>query len=588
MSIACNLCDLWVESLFKFQFKLMNNNNFNLVVAMLLAVGIILGWQYFYEKPRLAALAAQHRGYHNEMSEIKVQSAIRAPEEHKPVERAEALTSNNRVKISTPHLHGSIALKGLRFDDITLADYKQDVGNNESEVELFSPSNTKGAYFAEIGWNSDSNRTALPDSNSIWKADSNILETGKTVNLSWKNNDNIEFRVSVSIDQYYMFSITQSVINNSAKPVLLRPYGLINRTFTQVESSSNILHEGPIGAIADSLEEFTYENIKDKKAKRFESGKVNWIGITDKYWLTALIPDQRYGYSSNFTYGVLAGQDRYQVDFLGQQYIVEAGKSLDFTNLLFAGAKKVDLLDDYSEKYNIALFDRSIDFGIFYILTKPLFHTMNFFYKYCGNFGVSILLVTVIIKLLMFGIANKSYRSMKKMKALAPEIERMKALYGDDKTRFNQEVMELYKREKVNPVSGCLPLLVQIPVFFSIYKVLYVTIEMRHAPFFGWIRDLSAPDPTSVFNLFGLLAFTPPSYLMIGVWPLLMALTMYLQQRMSPEPADPIQASVMRLMPVMFLVMFSRFPAGLLIYWAWNNILSIVQQYYINKLDKSR
>lgn len=566
----------------------MNNNNLNLIAAIVLALGIMAGWQYFYERPKLAALTSQHQAYNKQMDKVKSESKLTVPEAEVLLERNAAVTSNgSRIKIATKHIHGSIALKGLRFDDISLADYRRDIGDDSPEVELLSPSNTKAAYFVETGWHNEFAGTKLPDQNTVWKANNNLIEKGKPVDFTWINNDNVEFIVSVKIDENYMFSIEQKVINHSSKPIALRPYGIINRIYTQTEASNAILHEGPIGAIGDKLEDVTYEKIKDKKTQNFDVNKVNWLGITDKYWLTALIPDKRFVYNSNFSYGIVSGQDRYQVDFLGGQQIIEPGKEFSITNLLFTGAKKVNLLDHYEKEYGITLFDRAIDFGIFYVLTKPLFHVLNFSYKYFGNFGVSILIVTVIIKLLMFGIANKSYRSMKKMKKLQPEVERIKDLYNEDKTRLHQEIMALYKRESVNPLSGCLPLLIQIPVFFSIYKVLYVTIEMRHAPFFGWIQDLSSPDPTSIFNLFGLLDFTPPSLLMVGVWPILMAITMYMQQRMSPEPADPVQASVMRFMPLMFLVMFSRFPAGLLIYWTWNNILSIVQQYYINKMDRS-
>ncbi len=565
-----------------------NNNNLNLVIAIILALGIMAAWQYFYERPKLSALTNQHQTYNKQMDKVKSDSALSVPLAETFVERNAAISSNgSRITISTKRINGSISLKGLRFDDITLADYRRDIGNNSPEVELLSPSNTKTAYFVETGWHNEFAGTTLPDQNTFWKANSNLLEEGKPVNFTWTNSDNVEFIVTVKIDQNYMFSIEQKVINHSSKPIALRPYGIINRIYTTLEASNAILHEGPIGAIGNKLEDVTYEKIKDKKTQHFDTNRINWIGITDKYWLTALIPDKLFEYNSNFSYGIVNGQDRYQVDFLGGQQIVEPGKQLSITNLLFTGAKKVNLLDDYSKEYEITLFDRAIDFGIFYVLTKPLFHVLNFSYQFLGNFGVSILIVTVIIKLLMFGIANKSYRSMKKMKKLQPEVERIKDLYSDDKTRLHQEIMALYKREKVSPLSGCLPLLIQIPVFFSIYKVLYVTIEMRHAPFFGWIRDLSSSDPTSIFNLFGLLAWSPPSFLMVGVWPILMAITMYLQQRMSPEPADPVQASVMRFMPLMFLVMFSRFPAGLLIYWTWNNILSIIQQYYINKLDRS-
>jgi YidC/Oxa1 family membrane protein insertase len=342
-----------------------------------------------------------------------------------------------------------------------------------------------------------------------------------------------------------------------------------------------------IGAVANELQEYSYDNIKDEKKESFSNGIVNWLGITDKYWLAAFIPDGVENYGANYSYSSKSGRDQFQADFISNEKLIESGGSFELTHHLFAGPKKVDLLDKYENEYGIKLFDRAIDFGWFYILTKPIFNAMNFFYSYVGNFGISIMLVTILIKMFMFTLANKSYRSMKKMKKLQPEMERLKELYADDKARLNQEVMGLYKKEKVNPISGCLPLLVQIPVFFSIYKVLYVTIEMRHAPFFGWIKDLSAPDPTTLFNLFGLLPFTPPSFLMIGVWPLIMAATMFLQQKMSPAPTDPVQAQVMKFMPLMFLFMFSSFPAGLLIYWSWNNVLSIVQQSYINKLDKN-
>jgi YidC/Oxa1 family membrane protein insertase len=422
----------------------------------------------------------------------------------------------------------------------------------------------------------------------LWQADKNELKINETVNFQWISPEKVKFKIAVTLDDNYLFSIKQTIENNSARPSVTQFYGLINRTYdSKSENMVNILHQGMIGAVKSELKEYSYDKIKDDRKQSF-TGEVNWLGITDKYWLAAFIPDQaEQQYMANYNFAIKAGSDKYQADFITSEKLIEAGGKYELIHRLFAGAKKVDLLDRYEQEYGIKLFDRAIDFGWFYILTKPIFNAMNFFYSYVGNFGISIMIVTILIKLVMFTLANKSYRSMKKMKRLQPEMERLKELYAEDKTRLNQEVMALYKREKVNPVSGCLPLLVQIPVFFSIYKVLYVTIEMRHAPFFGWIKDLSAPDPTSLFNLFGLLPFTPPGFLMIGVWPLIMATTMFLQQRMSPQPADPVQAQVMKFMPLMFLFMFSGFPAGLLIYWSWNNILSIVQQSYINKLDRN-
>ncbi|MCC8417141.1 MAG: membrane protein insertase YidC [Rickettsia endosymbiont of Bryobia graminum] len=559
----------------------MNNNIPNLLAAIILSIAIIFGWQYFYDRLRLKKIEEQNKIYQ------QVQQLKKDNVQTKQL-KEEKVTSAGRININSEVLSGSISLKGLRFDDLVLLKYKQDLSPNSKSVVLFSHSDSEEAYFAEIGWfdNNNSN-TDLPNSETIWKTDSDQLTPTNPVDLSWTNKDGVKFLVTISMDSNYLFTINQTVVNNHNIPVSVQYYGLINRKYDGKEKSVNILHQGPIGCIDGRLKENSFENIKDKKTEKFPQGAVDWIGITDKYWLAALIPDKFSAYNSNFNYAVKNGAEKYQTDFISPPQVIAPGKEFTVSQKLFAGAKKVDLLDQYEKQYDIKLFDRAIDFGWFYVITKPVFNAMNFFYSYVGNFGVSILIVTVIIKLLMFTLASKSYRSMKRMKNLQPEIERIRALYADDKMKLNQAIMELYKKEKVNPIAGCLPLLLQIPVFFSIYKVLYVTIEMRHAPFFGWIKDLSAPDPTSIFNLFGLLSFSLPSFLMIGVWPIIMALTMFFQQKMSPEPADPVQAQVMKFMPLIFLVMFSSFPAGLLIYWSWNNILSIIQQYYINKLEKN-
>ena len=559
----------------------MNHSFVNLLAAIALSVAIIFGWQHFFEKPRLVKLQEQSAVYNQQMGNLKKQSAN--VEKEMVVDRQQAIVANSRVQIKSELLSGSISLKGLRFDDLTLLKYKQEIAENSPAVELFSPSNSENAYFAEVGWWGKDKSVTYPDSTTNWQTDNAQLVAGSSVNLYWVSPEKVKFKVSISLDENYLFSIKQSVENHSARPISVQFYGLINKTYeNKPDNMVNILHQGMIGAVKGELQEYTYDKIKDEKKHSF-NGQVNWLGITDKYWLAAFVPDQLEQYIANYNFAIKQSKDKYQSDFITNEKLIESGGSFALTHLLFAGPKKVDLLDKYEEKYNIKLFD----FGWFYILTKPIFNAMNYFYSYVGNFGISIMIVTILIKLAMFTLANKSYRSMKKMKKLQPEMERLKQLYADDKARLNQEVMSLYKREKVNPVSGCLPLLVQIPVFFSIYKVLYVTIEMRHAPFFGWIQDLSAPDPTTIFNLFGLLPFTPPSFLMLGVWPLFMAMTMFLQQKMSPQPTDPVQAQVMKFMPLMFLFMFSGFPAGLLIYWSWNNILSIVQQFYINKLDSN-
>ncbi len=564
----------------------MNYSFLNLVTAIVVSVLIIFGWQHFYEKPKLQRLAEEQKHYTKTLESVKKET--QSTNVDKVVNRHEALNLSKRIPIKSTVLSGSISLQGLRFDDLTLLKYHTSLDENSPPVVLFSPSAAQEAYFAEIGWLGNNKNVKFPDSSTIWEADGDIISPDKPITFTWTNPEKIKFVVKVELDDNYMFTIKQITINHSSHPMQTQYYALINRTYShESERMVNILHQGMIGAVNGELKEYNYDDIKDKKKQSFTKNKVDWLGITDKYWLAAFIPDPSYQYSSNFIYGFKSGMDKYQADFVSTAQIIESGGSFEVTHKLFAGAKKVDLLDKYENQYNIKLFDRAIDFGWFYILTKPIFNAMNFFYLYVGNFGISIMIVTIIIKLAMFTLANKSYRSMKKMKNLQPQMERLKELYADDKTRLNQEIMSLYKKEKVNPVSGCLPLLVQIPVFFSIYKVLYVTIEMRHAPFFGWIHDLSAPDPTTIFNLFGLLPFTPPVFLMIGAWPIIMALTMYLQQKMSPQPADPVQAMVMKFMPLMFLFMFSSFPAGLLIYWSWNNILSIIQQFYINKLDKN-
>lgn len=561
----------------------MNHNLTNLIAAMVISIGIIFGWQYFYERPKLEKLAQEQKVYNQQIENLKKEQATATI----VPSRAIAIESTERIKITSPSLSGSISLKGLRFDDLTLLKYKHDLSENSKYVELFSPTQTREAYFAEIGWFSSDATGYFPDSNTIWQADSNELTPSQPVNLIWTNPDGVLFTVNIGMDEDYLFTIKQTTINKSQKPFSIQYYGLLNRNYHSDEKLVNILHQGPIGVINEELQEYSYDNVKDDKSKKFLPSSVAWLGITDKYWLAAFVPDKQNPYSSNFNYAVSGGFDKFQVDFIAPVRVIEPNEEVTVTHKLFAGAKKVDLLDKYEKLYDIKLFDRAIDFGWFYLLTKPVFTALNFFYSYVGNFGVSILIVTIIIKLALFSLANKSYRSMKKLKELQPEIDRIKHLYNNDKTRLNQEIMEFYKREKVNPFSGCLPLLVQIPVFFSLYKVLYVTIEMRHAPFFGWIKDLSAPDPTSVFNLFSLLPYNPPGFLTIGAWPIIMALTMYLQQKMSQAPADPMQAQMMRFMPLIFLVMFSSFPAGLLIYWSWNNILSIIQQYSINKLDKN-
>jgi YidC/Oxa1 family membrane protein insertase len=493
--------------------------------------------------------------------------------------RADILARNNRVSINTPRLHGSIALTGGRIDDLTLADYRETLDPESREIVVLSPKGVAGAYYAQFGW-VGSQGVKVPGQDTKWTADGKTLSPEQPVTLSWDNGEGLKFSRTFAIDNDYMFTITQSVKNTGSAAAALNPYGFVSRRGTPETTNFYILHEGMLGVSDATLTELDYDDIKDSGQVK-QSATGGWIGITDKYWLAALIPDQKVPSATRFMHRTEGLVDMYQVDYLGPQQALAANGTISAVNHFFLGAKEVKLLDKYEEKYDVERFDLAIDYGWFYFLTKPIFYALLWLNGHVLNLGVSILILTVGIKILLFPLANKSYTSMSKMKKLAPEMTKLRERYSDDKMKLNQEMMALYKKEKVNPASGCLPILVQIPVFFALYKVLFVTIEMRHAPFFGWIQDLSAPDPTSIFNLFGLIPFTPPDFLMIGVWPLIMGISMYLQQKLNPQPTDPMQAKIFLFLPLMFTFMLAQFPAGLVIYWAWNNSLSMLQQWVI-------
>jgi YidC/Oxa1 family membrane protein insertase len=493
--------------------------------------------------------------------------------------RDAALAEQPRVKIATPQLHGSIDLLGARFDDLTLATYHETVDPKSPEVELLSPPGTQDPYLAEFGWVAASPDIKVPGPQTRWTASEGSLTPSNPITLTWDNGQALVFTRVISVDPNYMFTVRDSVHNTGEHPVKLLPYGLISRTGTPHVAGYYILHEGLIGYLGGSLQEVKYSSLTPGTPVDYSS-EGGWLGFTDKYWLTSLIPPQNEAVRARFTHTLDAGVDRYQADYLGSEITVAPGGVAESSARFFAGAKEVNLLDAYRNS-GIPLFDRAIDFGWFYFLTKPIFLILQFFYQILGNFGLAILLLTLCVKLLFFPLANKSYNAMSKMKLLQPEIQKLRERFPDDKARQQQEMMALYKRVGANPLAGCLPIVIQIPVFFALYKVLFVTIEMRHAPFFGWIRDLSAPDPTSFANLFGLLPFAPPPILMIGAWPLIMGLTMFLQQKLNPQPVDPVQARMFMLLPIVFTYMLAAFPAGLVIYWAWNNLLSIGQQWAI-------
>jgi len=496
--------------------------------------------------------------------------------------RQELIGAATRVTINTPRVDGSISLVGGHIDDLSLRTYRKELDPESAEIVLLLPKGLKNAYYADFGWiagaTGGSNTVPTPD--TLWSTNDRQLTPESPVTLSWDNGEGLVFKKIISIDDNYMFSIVQRVENTTAAATSVHSYGLISRRTTPDVTGFFILHEGLLGVFNETLTEIDYEDLQEEGVIE-QSATGGWIGITDKYWLTALVPGQDDVVNTRFVHRSDDNVDRYQVDFLSGAQVVPARGSMELESHFFAGAKEVPLLDGYAEEFGVDRFDLAIDFGYFYFLTKPIFQALLWLNNHVGNLGVSILLLTVAIKLLFFPLANKSYVAMSKMKKLQPEMTKLREVYGDDKIKLNQEMMALYKREKANPASGCLPILIQIPVFFALYKVLFVTIEMRHAPFFGWIQDLSAPDPTTIFNLFGLISWTPPDFLMIGVWPLIMGISMFLQQKLNPQPADPLQAKIFLFMPIMFTFLLARFPAGLVVYWAWNNTLSILQQWII-------
>lgn len=564
----------------------------NIIWAIGLSLLVLLGFQYFYEIPknrenaRINAQLQQNNPVQNQAQQpentaTKVQFAT----------RKEALEkSGPRIPILSPRLSGSIALIGARLDDIILNQYRENININSNNIDLLQPVGTQDSYFVEFGWISGGlSNIALPKADTLWQTNEDKLEPGKPLHLSWDNGQGQHFQLIFTLDENYLVHVEQQVDNTSEKSIQLFPYSRIVRAGTPKTGGYFILHEGLIGVANDELKEIKYSAVQKDRKLSFDT-QGGWGGITDKYWLVALIPSQQEQVKSGYSYlPAKDGQaELYQVDYLLPAVTINANNHTSAGISLFVGGKEVEQLDNYANKMGIPLFDRAVDFGWFYFLTKPIFLVLKTLYEWIGNFGISILLLTVFIKLLLYPLANKSYRSMAKMKLVGPEMAKLRERYGSDRQKLNQEMIALYKREKLNPAAGCLPIIIQIPIFFSLYKVLFVTIEMRHAPFFGWIQDLSAPDPTSILNLFGLLPWVVPagsfiSFLNIGIWPILMGLSMYFQQRLNPAPPDPVQAKIFKFLPILFTFMLAHFAAGLVIYWTWNNLLSILQQRLITR-----
>ncbi|WP_020179490.1 membrane protein insertase YidC [Methylopila sp. M107] len=576
-------------------------DNRNTILAVALSILVLIGWQYFFAVPQRDAQRQQQAAQQQLNADSKQAGAPTpgasgvgqpsAPGAPVPAAvapqgktRDQALQASPRVKIDNPRLDGSISLIGGRIDDVSLKDYRETVDPKSPEIVLFAPLGGPQPYYAEFGFVNAAGGTAkLPDRNTEWKAETpGPLTAQSPVTLVWDNGQGLTFRRTISVDGDFMFTVKDSVANTGSAAATLYPYALISRHGEPTVSGYYILHEGPIGFIgAEKLKELSYKDLTNGP-RTFKQNVGGWLGFTDKYWASALIPPQDKPYDTRFASSTDGGKS-YQSDYLLSALTVAPGATAETSGRLFAGAKQVSVIDRYESEGGVQKFELMIDWGWFHFLTKPMFYALDFFFKLIGNFGLAILAVTVIVKLLFFPLANKSYVSMSKMKLVQPEMAKIKDRFPDDKQRQQQELMELYKKEKINPLAGCLPILIQIPVFFSLYKVLFVTIEMRHAPFYGWIKDLAAPDPTSLFNLFGLIPLDLPHFLMIGVWPILMGITMFVQMRLNPAPPDPTQAMIFNWMPLFFTFLLASFPAGLVIYWTWNNLLSILQQWVIMK-----
>jgi len=590
-------------------------DNRNTILAVILSGLVLIGWQYFYnipqmEKQRATQVAPQAQTQQAQTTPAQNAGSSPAPQANSPapsanapanvqagstapVSRETAIAAAPRVKIDTPRLSGSISLKGARIDDLSLVQFRETVDPKSPPIVLYSPSGSENPYYAEFGWVAASGSSVkMPDQNTVWQQEaSGDLTPGHPVTLKYENGDGLTFRRTIAVDDRYLFTIKDDVTNVGNAPVTLYPFALISRHGTPQVSGYYILHEGLIGYLGDQgLQEYTYKKIDEAKNVSFKVTN-GWLGITDKYWASALLPDTRAQLQARYSSNLVGNIRTYQTDYLQDAQTIAIGGTGSAHTRLFAGAKEADVVgywfgghDGYNGKLDLNHFDLLIDWGWFYFITKPMFWGLDSFYHLFGNFGISILLVTVLVKLAFFPLANKSYASMAKMKSVQPQLAALKERYPDDKVKQQQEMMEIYKKEKINPIAGCLPVALQIPVFFSLYKVLFVTIEMRHAPFFGWIKDLSAPDPTNLFNLFGLLHFDPTQipvfghYLALGVWPIIMGITMWFQFKLNPTPPDPTQQMIFGWMPLIFTFMLAGFPAGLVIYWAWNNLLSVLQQ----------
>ena len=554
----------------------------NVLLAVILSTAVIVIWSVMFPPPEIENTTSDDTTI-VEKNESKPQAPkIKIKEPDKKITRQDAIKQSDRINISNEKIFGTISLNGALIDDVTLKNYKETLNEDSKQVVILNPKKSENGYFLETGWATSEN-IKVPNHNSKWRViGNNTLAPKQPVTIQWNNNEGLIFKKKLTIDDKYLIIVEDSVQNLSQKNINLFHYSQITRNKKPDVQNFYILHEGLIGVVGEELKELSYEDIIEKKeAYKNNSG---WFGITDKYWLSAIIPQKGKNFNAEFTY-----DKQFKANYIiTDPTIINSNETKKNVATLFIGAKEVSVVDGYAEQSGINKFDLAIDWGWFFYFTKPIFFVIDYLYKISGNFGIAIILLTAAVRLIFFPLANYSFVSMAKMKALQPEMQRLKDLYKDDKQKIQMEMMNLYKREKVNPVSGCLPVLIQLPFFFAIYKVLFVTLEMRHAPFFGWIQDLSAPDPTTIFNLFGLIPWDPPSFLIIGIWPILMGLTMWIQQKLNPAPPDPIQAKIFMFFPFFLTILLASFPSGLVVYWTINNVLTMAQQYVIIRKTKTK
>ena len=547
----------------------------NVIAAISLSAAVIILYSLFFQPD--PATIKKNLAEQNKIENNEDTPSLDKNENFSKLSRADALKENDRIQFENGSVVGSISLKGAAIDDLTFKEYNIELNRNE-KITLLSPRNVEDGYLIESGFVSTNKNIDIPDASTVWEVSgNNKLTNNNPVKLTWSNAQGITFEKHISLDDQFLFTVKEKIINSSDKSYNFYSYGQIIRNELPEISGFYILHEGFLSVLDDELIEEDYDDIQDKKFTQI--AQEGFVAISDKFWVTSVIPPKGKEFKTTFDY-----KNKFRANYISTKGIeVKANSSIEEKIQIIVAAKRVNVIDGYAENLDINKFDLAIDWGFMYFITKPLFFVLDYFFKLLGNYGLAIIAVTVCIRLAFFPLANFSFKSMGKMKLLAPEMARLKELHKDDKMKLQQAMMALYKKEKVNPMSGCLPILVQIPVFFALYKVLFVTIEMRHMPFYGWIHDLSDRDPTSLFNVFGLIPWDPPSFLLIGAWPIIMGITMWIQQKLNPTPPDPIQAKIFMFFPVFLTVILAPFPAGLVIYWSFNNIFTMIQQYIVQR-----